>query len=237
MDLADIRFIGKTFIKERGRGFLEKSAHHPFCDSRLKLQCHLIHALAIWKQTVNVAGSSVGDLLFITYRCWQRHYEQIWNLLPRAQWTFKPRMLLFSLVNGAMNSSKMAALQREWGTSVQSLKKPTQVQPIPMPWWILFPRWELVSELPTTVWGGADSLKGSHNMGDGQIFLNISAPLSLRNIYCIKWTTCWIVPLNHTIIFSPLCSLCWVWFGSRCCHFQFVFCIQERGICSSEIKG
>jgi hypothetical protein len=65
---------------------------------------------------------------------------------------FKPGMFLFSIDNGAMNaprywqlrnellrdigngtmnSSAMAALQREQGTSVQLLKKATQVPPIP----------------------------------------------------------------------------------------------------------
>jgi hypothetical protein len=37
--------------------------------------------------------------------------------------------------------------------------------------------WEFVSKLPTAVRGGAKSSKGSYRMGDGQIFLNLRAPL------------------------------------------------------------
>ncbi len=38
--------------------------------------------------------------------------------------------------------------------------------------------WEFVSESPTAVRGGSESLKGSHRMGDGRIFQKIPAPLS-----------------------------------------------------------
>jgi hypothetical protein len=37
----------------------------------------------------------------------------------------------------------------------------------------------IISELPTTVRDGAVTFKGSHRMGDGPIFLKISAPHSL----------------------------------------------------------
>ncbi len=74
-------------LLKRGTEVLRKIRPSPG-DSRLKLQCHLIHVLAIWKQIVNVAHSSVSGLLFTTDRCWQRHYEQILNLLPMAQGTF-----------------------------------------------------------------------------------------------------------------------------------------------------
>jgi hypothetical protein len=39
--------------------------------------------------------------------------------------------------------------------------------------------WELVSYLPTSVRGGAESFKSSHMMGDQPIFLKTSAPYSL----------------------------------------------------------
>jgi hypothetical protein len=46
-----------------------------------------------------------------------------------------------------------------------------------------WPVWELGSQWPTTVQGGRKSLKGSHRMEDGQIFLKTSAPLSLIENY------------------------------------------------------
>ncbi len=172
-DLAKIRLNRKAFIKDVSR----KIRQFPSYESPLKLQRHLVLLLAIWKQIANSAHSSVSSLLFSTYSCWQRCYER-----------FKPRMLLF-VGNGAMNSSAIlataqwtlpwwrlykengvAALQREWGTSVQPLKKPTQVPPIPTARWISFPSWEFGSKLPTTIWGGAESLKGSHRMGEGRNF-------------------------------------------------------------------
>jgi hypothetical protein len=83
-----------------------------------KATAHLILLLAIWKQSANGAHSSVSSLLFSVGndamnapRYWQRRNE-----------------LLYDFGNDAMNSSEMAALQREWGTSVQPLKKPTQVR-------------------------------------------------------------------------------------------------------------
>jgi hypothetical protein len=52
-----------------------------------------------------------------------------------------------------------------WGNSVQ----PTKVPPIST---------VQSSVLPTAVRGGAESLKGSHRIGDGKIFLKTSAPPS-----------------------------------------------------------
>jgi hypothetical protein len=63
----------------------------------------------------------------------------------------------------------MADLQREWGNSVQHLKKQTQVPPIPTALFISFPCWQFVSELPIAVPGGAESLKGSHMQDRGQV--------------------------------------------------------------------
>jgi hypothetical protein len=41
------------------------------------------------------------------------------------------------------------------------------------------PALAIYSELPRAIRGGVESLKGAHRMGDGQIFLKTSAPLSL----------------------------------------------------------
>jgi hypothetical protein len=57
--------------------------------------------LAIWKQIVNEHTSS---LLFTTYSCCQQRYEQLWNLFPMVQGTFKTIMLLFSVGNGTLNA-------------------------------------------------------------------------------------------------------------------------------------
>jgi len=47
MDPAEIRFIRKCFIKERGAEVLEKSARPPSCDSPLKVSRHPLQLLAI----------------------------------------------------------------------------------------------------------------------------------------------------------------------------------------------
>jgi hypothetical protein len=51
---------------------------------------------------------------------------------------------------------------------------------------ILHRRWEFISELPTTVWDGSVTLKGSHSMGDGWIFLKIFAIHSLMTTFRIN---------------------------------------------------
>jgi hypothetical protein len=50
-------------------------------------------------------------------------------------------------------------------------------------WWISFPLREFISELPTAIRDGAVTLKGSHRMGDGPIFLKTSASHSLMKSY------------------------------------------------------
>jgi hypothetical protein len=49
------------------------------------LQRHLVRLLAIRKRIANGANSFVRGLLFITFSCWQRRYEQILQRLPMAQ--------------------------------------------------------------------------------------------------------------------------------------------------------
>ncbi len=78
IDPAEIRFIRKAFIKERGAEFLEKFARPPsWRESPLNIPRHLIQLLEIRKRIANGAHGSVRGLLFTTYSCWQRHYEQI----------------------------------------------------------------------------------------------------------------------------------------------------------------
>ena len=91
----------------------------------------------------------------------------------------------YACSHAGTSANTLAALQIEWGNSAQPLKKPTKMTSIPKAGWISFPRWELVSEWPTDVWGDAESLKGSRRMGDWQIFLKTSAPLSLIKTYRI----------------------------------------------------
>jgi hypothetical protein len=101
MDLAEIRFVRKSFIKERGSEVFRKIRPSPILCETLKATPHLIQLLAFWKQIANGAHSSVRGLLFTSYSCWQRCYEQIC-----FQWCnvhYKPRMLLFSVGNGRMN--------------------------------------------------------------------------------------------------------------------------------------
>ncbi len=125
------------------------------------------------------------------------------QLLAMAQWTnleylflwrselIKARMLFFSVVNSAMNAQRHWELRDsiwlgfsnyKWaGSSTNRTgklssafeKAYTIVLPIPMAQWISFPCWQFISELPTAVQGGAESLKGSHRMGDRRIILKI----------------------------------------------------------------
>jgi hypothetical protein len=50
MDPAEIRFIRKAFIEERGTKLLEKSGRPPFCGSPLKIPRHLVQLLEIRKR-------------------------------------------------------------------------------------------------------------------------------------------------------------------------------------------
>jgi hypothetical protein len=58
MDPAEINFIRKVFIKERGAKVNKKSSHPQSCESPLKLQRHLVQLLAIWKQTAQDGGQA-----------------------------------------------------------------------------------------------------------------------------------------------------------------------------------
>jgi hypothetical protein len=118
MDPAEIRFIRKVFIKERGEEVFRKiRLSLVLCESPLKLQRHLEQLLAIWKQITNSAHSSVHGLLLTTCSCWQQRYEQFGSYCQWSNEHFKPRMLLFSvgngacsdIGNGAMNSSAILA--------------------------------------------------------------------------------------------------------------------------------
>ncbi len=99
------------------------------------------------------------------FLCRQRRYERR-EMLATAQWT------LHNVLNCGIDActdvgtsvNTLAALQIEWGNSVQPWKKPTQMPPSPTSWWISFRRWECVSELPIAVQGGAESLKGSQRI-------------------------------------------------------------------------
>ncbi len=64
-----------SLLKREARGFLEKSARPPFCESPLKLQHHLVKLLAIGILIANSAHSSICGLLFTTYSCWRQRYE------------------------------------------------------------------------------------------------------------------------------------------------------------------
>jgi hypothetical protein len=72
---AEIRFIRKAFIKERGAEVFRKIRPSSILgESLLNIPRHLIQLLEIRKRITNGAHSSVRDLLFSTYSCWQRHY-------------------------------------------------------------------------------------------------------------------------------------------------------------------
>jgi hypothetical protein len=68
MDPTEIRHL---FNREARRLF-EKSARSPPCESPLKIPRHLVQLLEIKILIANSPHSSVSDLLFTTYSCWQR---------------------------------------------------------------------------------------------------------------------------------------------------------------------
>ncbi len=68
--------------------------------------------------------------------------------------------------------------------------------------WISFPRWEFDSELPIAVRGGAESLKGSHKMGDGRIFLKTFAPLSFIKTFRMDLISARSISLDQWTILS-----------------------------------
>ncbi len=123
-------------------------------------------AMALWTDLETVGNGAEKFLqLNVVFLCRQRRYERR-EMLATAQWT------LHNVVNCGIDActdvgtsvNTLAALQIEWGNSVQPLKKPTQMPPSPTSWWISFRRWECVSELPIAVQGGAESLKGSQRI-------------------------------------------------------------------------
>ncbi len=100
-------------------------------------------------------------------------------LLAMALWTLRDD----ACSDVWTSADTLAAIQREWGNSVQPLKKPTQLPPIPTARWISFPYRKFISELPTAVQDGAVTSKGSHRMEDGPIFQKTSVPHSLMTTY------------------------------------------------------
>jgi hypothetical protein len=79
---------------------------------------------------------------------------------------------------------KLAALQREWGSSVQPLKKPTDKNAVypysAINFHFRVGNANLVPNSQQLV-DGTVTLKGSYCLGEGQIFLKISAPHALMD--------------------------------------------------------
>ncbi len=73
------------------------------------------------------------------------------------------RILIFSVDNGAMNAPQCWQLRDDVAYSDVGTRAVT-LPTIPMEWWISFLPCKFVSELPTAVRNGAESLKGSHRM-------------------------------------------------------------------------
>jgi hypothetical protein len=82
--LKQVRFKGTVYRDGSGCKYV-----HSKGLLKWNLQRHLQQLLAFWKQIASGAHSSVSGLLFPKHSCWQRRYEQIWNLFPMAQWKFE----------------------------------------------------------------------------------------------------------------------------------------------------
>jgi hypothetical protein len=65
-------------------------------------------------------------------------------------------------------------------------------------WQSFVHHWELGSFLPTAVRNGAESLKGSHRMGDGPIFLKASSPHSSMTTYRMNLLSAKSISLDST---------------------------------------
>jgi hypothetical protein len=100
-----------------------------------------------------------------------------------------------------LDTAAMMQLYKEnMGKLSSAFKKPTLVPLIPTARRISFPHWHFVSELPTAVRRGAKSLKGSHRMGNGQIFLKTSAPLSLTKAFRMNLISAGYILLDSTFV-------------------------------------
>ncbi len=92
-------------LKREAQRLLEKSAHPPSFKSHLKISGHLLQLLAI---TPNCQyRTQVFQRPFIYYI--QLLATELWTNWNLSKWRnehFKPRMLLFSVGNGAMNAPR-----------------------------------------------------------------------------------------------------------------------------------
>jgi hypothetical protein len=120
MDLAEIRFIRNAFIKERDADVFRKirAISYSCWLFGKKAKAHTTLSAAFYSLHTAVRNGTMNKSGICFH--WRNEH-------------FMPRMLFFSvgnsamnaplrlICNGAMNSSTKAALQREWGTSVQPL--------------------------------------------------------------------------------------------------------------------
>jgi hypothetical protein len=102
----------RSLSKRETRRFSKKSASPPFCENPLKSKRHLVYPLAIWKQIAKGPHTSVSGLLF-TIQLLAMAIKQICNLFPYRNAHFKPRMLLLSVGNDAMNARRNWQLRNE----------------------------------------------------------------------------------------------------------------------------
>jgi len=99
---------------------------------------------------------------------------------------FKAKMFFFSLGNGAMIAPRFWQLGDDVCTLYILRNENSANTPLfsyPPARWISWPRRQLRPQLPTSVRGNAEFLKGSQKLGDGSIFLKTSAPHSLMTTY------------------------------------------------------
>ncbi len=105
-----------------------------------------------------------------------------------------PNVDFFCIGNGAMNALQYCLRRNELSALLETVKKCLQVHCSQYNYttacWISFPCWQFVPELPTAVQVGAETLKGSHRMGDGRIFLKTSAALSLIRAFQMSLILC-----------------------------------------------
>ncbi len=157
MDLAESWFIRLVVIKERARRFLEKIRPCPTLWEPFKATAHLIQLLAIGILIPNDAHSSVRGLFLLhTYVC-----NGAKNKFGSCcQWCNE----LFRIIFFHLSAPLAIAL----GVSHRRCQERNKC---------------LYTVQPTAARGGAESLQGSHRMGNWRIFLTTSLPLSLINTY------------------------------------------------------
>ncbi len=100
---GEIRFVPKAFFKERGAEVFRNSARLPSCENPLKSLHHLVQLSAVRKRTANDAHASL-DFYSLHTAVGNGAMNKFGSCCQLPNEHFKPRMLLFTVGNGAISA-------------------------------------------------------------------------------------------------------------------------------------